>query len=68
MKLVTSALGRWGLEPARSSTSAKVQIIFGRCKLGGGWEVGGSCPPLTDVFFTNRVGALARLLFFFRVF
>lgn len=68
MKLVTSALGRWGLEPARSSTSAKVQIIFGRCKLGGGWEVGGSCPPLTDVFFTNVVGALARLLFFFMVF
>ena len=27
--------------------------------------MGGSCPPLTEVFFTNRVGALARLLFFF---
>lgn len=55
MKLVTSALGRWGLEPARSSTSAKVQIISERCKQGGGWEMGGSCPPLTEVFFTKWV-------------
>lgn len=68
MKLVTSALGRWGLEPARSSTSAKVQIIFERCKQGGGWEMGGSCPPLTDVFFTNRVEPRQRFLNLFMVF
>lgn len=53
MKLVTSALGRWGIRWIHLSTSAKVQIIFGRCKQGGGWEMGGSCPPLTEVFFTK---------------
>ena len=39
--------------PGRSPTSAKVQKIIFRCKLGGEWEQGGSGRGLTDFFLTN---------------
>ena len=55
MKLVTSALGRWGFRWVHLSTSAKVQIIFERCKRGALSDLGRTCPPLTDVFFTKLV-------------
>lgn len=52
MKLMASALGRWGFESADSSTSAKVQILFFRTKSGATSDLVGSCSPLTDAFFT----------------
>lgn len=52
MKLMAFARSRWGLEYADSSTSAKVQIFIFRTKSGATSELVGSCPPLTDVFFT----------------
>lgn len=68
MKLLASALSRWGLEPGDSLTSAKLQIFSGRCKQGHGWELGGSWCPLTDIFFTKRSEARERFLISFMVF
>lgn len=62
MKLVTSALGRWGLEWLHSSTWAKVQIFFGRRKLGHRSDLGGSGCQLTEFFFTKGCFAAKRLL------
>lgn len=52
MKPMASTLSRWGLEWAHSETSAKVQILIFRTKSGATSELVGSCPPLTDAFFT----------------
>lgn len=52
MKPLAFARSRWGIESADSSTSAKVQILFFRTKSGATSELVGSCPPLTDTFFT----------------
>lgn len=68
MKLLASALSRWGLEPGDSLTSAKLQIFSGRCKQGHGWELGGSWCPLTDIFFTKRSAKRDTLLITFMVF
>ncbi len=68
MKHLASTLRRRGLEPGDSLTSAKLQIFSGRCKQGGGREVGGSWCPLTDIFFTKRSEARERFLISFMVF
>lgn len=49
---MASSLSRWGIEYADSSTSAKVQIFIFRTKSGATSDLVGSCPPLTDAFFT----------------